>query len=466
MKKPVVLTIFGITSDLASKKILHSFYSLYKNKQLPKQFTIIGTSRKNWTDTQLKEYILQTLKISPSKNTEFLKLFRFLPVDIQDLTSLKELKKEIDKICASLSKRPIRLFYLALPPKLYPLTLNNLAQAEILKQETSNPKIRLALEKPFGQDMSSVKKTEEELQKHLTEKQIFRIDHYLAKQMLENVIAFRFSNSLFQHNWNSKSIEKIEIKMLENSSVPNSFYDKIGALRDVGQNHVLQMMTIATMAQPKNYSAKELRQSRCKLIKFLKPLTPKQVKKNTFRAQFNGYQKIKGIKKNSNTETYFKIRTQLNLKQWKNTIISLESGKNLARVQKEINIYFRHPHPCLCPIDGHYNNQMSFLLEPKSKQGIKICFYAKKPGLKWQMKKEILKVHLPTTKDSLDEYGQLFFDFINADQTLFVTSEEVKSSWAFINSILKQWGKNAVVLEKYQPKTNSILKKANDMLGL
>jgi len=452
-KQPVILTIFGITSDLASKKILSSFYTLYKKNLLPEKIKIIGVSRKSFDNEQLKKYIAKKINIKFSKNNNFLNLFTFSQVDIQSANSIKVLKKQISAISKLFSQKPLKLFYLALPPSLYPQTLTNFCKLNLIKKSKY---YRLALEKPFGKDMNGVKKTENCLQNLLQEKQIFRIDHYLAKSMLKNILAFRFANNLFRETWNCKGIEKIEIKMLEDIGIPGPYYDTIGALRDVGQNHLLQMLTAVTMSQPKTYSAKDIRTSRSQLLKSLAPMNGNQVKSNTIRGQYKGYRKLKGVDKKSQTETYFKIKTNLNCKRWENTQIILQSGKKFAKPQKEIIVHFRHPHPCLCPADEHYNNKLSFVLSPLKKQGINILFFAKKPGLKWHMQKKILSVKLTETKQNLPEYAQLFYDFIANDQTLFVTSGEVKSSWHFIDAILKGWCKNIVPLINYQTNSSKI----------
>jgi glucose-6-phosphate 1-dehydrogenase len=276
--------------------------------------------------------------------------------------------------------------------------------------------------------------------------------------MLQNILAFRFYNDIFEKTWNKDFIEKIEIKLWETLGVESrgAFYDGVGALRDVGQNHLLQMLALITMDYPLDLSPSAIHMRRAQsLVDTLKPLSIDQIKSNTFRAQYEGYQQIPGVKPDSDTETFFKIRSLLSGPRWDQVPVVFEGGKRMHQVQKEIIITLKHPKDCFCPAEGpHYKNRIIFSLEPK--EGIMIEFWAKKPGLTSEIEKRTLDFTLRDTKERvqyIEEYEKLFLDAIRGDQTLFVSTLEVKAMWSFIDPIISAWQKNQVPLNIYKPDT-------------
>jgi glucose-6-phosphate 1-dehydrogenase len=315
-------------------------------------------------------------------------------------------------------------------------------------------------EKPFGTNLKEAKKLDLLGHRLFKEVQLYRIDHYLAKEMLQNIMMFRFSNNLFEGIWNNKFIEKIEAKINESIDIEGrgNFYDKVGALLDVGQNHLLQMLALTTMDRPKEASAEMIREKRAKIMDNLKRLANAEIKSQTVRGQYQGYLDEAGVAVGSKTETYFKIKTYLETPRWRGVPIFLEGGKKLPNVDKEIIVTFRHIAPCLCPPGQHYKNQIYFRIQPEP--AIAVKFWSKIPGTAMGLEEQFLSYRYPKRegqKRYLEEYTKLILDAISGDQTLFVSSAEVMAGWRFVDPIISAWRKNAVPLEIYG-RNDNILK--------
>jgi 6-phosphogluconate dehydrogenase len=283
--------------------------------------------------------------------------------------------------------------------------------------------------------------------------------------MIQNILTFRFSNNLFEANWSNETIESIDIRLWENLGVEErgSFYDGVGALRDVGQNHLLQMLAFVTMDEPDHRSPEAIREKRAELLQGLEIPTPSTIKEGTFRAQYEGYRSIKNVQPDSSTETYFKIRTKLTSPRWRGVDITLESGKRMGEQRKEIVVNFKHPSPCLCPPESkeHFKNRVIFSMEPI--EGIKIEFWSKKPGLEFDTEKRSFDFLLRTgteKKQYVEEYKKLLLECIQGDQTLFISTEEMKAMWDFVDPITKAWQKNVAPLHTYTPGSAEIALKA------
>lgn len=482
------------------RKLVPALFHLFEKEKLPDQFCIIGSGRRELDQKSFHRLVLEDLRthqeISEEKARHFLNLFLYVRGDLKKRESYNSLKKELESIDRKWGICSNKLFYLAVTPELYQtifqhlagsgLTLDcgssyafespkNLVRLERLR--TAAGWTRVIVEKPFGKDFKTAKKLDSMLGTLFREDQIYRIDHYLAKEMLQNILTFRFSNNLLEKNWSKETIERIDIKLWEKIGVEDrgAFYDGIGALRDVGQNHLLQMLGLVTMDRPVTFIADEIRTRRAEILKTLRILTPAEIKEKTFRAQYEGYRKIKGVDPKSNTETYFKIVAELNAPRWEGVPVTLESGKRMGEARKEIVVTFRHPMPCLCEkavsrvrdigdstaVTYHYQNKVVFSLEPQER--ITIHFWAKKPGLTLEMEErsfEFLFRESQAKRQYVEEYEKLMLDCIAGDQMLFLSTEEVKAMWKFIDPIIHAWHRGAVKLERYKPDTSAIARKS------
>lgn len=469
---PTVLVIFGVTGDLAVKKIIPALYHLFIKNKLPKLFQIYGFSRRNWTNDQFRLFIKDILKkestYSEDKVDDFVRRGFYVQGKFDIVPDYTNLAKEMGRVDDEWKVCSNKLFYLAVPPKYYSTIFNNLAESGLtIPCSPEEGWTRVIVEKPFGYDLTTAMSLDLQLSKLFKEEQIYRIDHYLAKEMLQNILSFRFANNLLESSWNNKAIERIDIRVLEKLGVEGrgGFYDGLGALRDVGQNHLLQMLALITMDEPNDFSVEQVRAKREEILRSLKIPTKSDVQKYTFRAQYEGYNSIDGVQKKSQTETYFKVRATLHSARWQGVPIYLESGKRLGKSVKEIVVTFKHNTPCLCPPgEKHFQNQVIFSLEPSEK--ITISFLAKKPGLTMEAEEQMLNFLYRDEKRKLqkvEEYERLVLDCIEGNQLLFTSTDEVKSSWKFIDPIICNWDEKIVPLHQYKVDTDDIQSTAEEV---
>jgi glucose-6-phosphate 1-dehydrogenase len=467
---PTSMVIFGATGDLMNRKIVPALYDLYEQQKLPKLFSVRGVSRRAWDDAEFQKFITEIiLKYKKQTNIPeldaFVKKFKFTSVDVESSADYHKIATALGavdgewKVCAN------KLFYLAVAPEFFKTIFNNLHDAHLT--DPCSPEegwTRIIVEKPFGHDLKTAEELDMLLGKMFKEQQIYRIDHYLAKEMIQNILTFRFSNNLFEPTWNKENIESIEVKVWEELGVEErgSFYDKVGAFRDVGQNHLLQMLAFITMDAPTDLTAEAIRQKRAELLNSLSLPTLSEIQEQTYRAQYEGYREIKNVQPNSIIETYFKIKTTLTSVRWHGVPITLESGKRMGKRQKEIIVNFKHPRACFCPpgTQDHLQNKVIFSMEPEER--IKIEFWSKKPGLEFTLEKGSFDFLLRNTqgkKQYVEEYTKLLLDCIHGDQTLFISTEEMKAMWRFVDPIVDAWHNEAVPLATYQPDSHKFTEK-------
>ena len=460
---PTVLVIFGATGDLVEKKIAPALFNLYSKNLLPDLFSVIGFSRKALSDEEFRKRISESVskKISPQESdlNSFLNAFSYHQGTFEnenDYLRLAEKLGQVDKKWAACSNK---LYYLAVPPKHYEEILRKIKSTDLaLPCGPEEGWTRILVEKPFGKDLETARNLDNLLSQLFKEEQIYPIDHYLAKEMLQNILIFRFSNNLFEESWDNGSIEKIYIRLWEKLGVENrgEFYDGVGALRDVGQNHLLQMLALATMNQPETMEAGPIRRKRAEILKTLVEPTEEEIKTYTYRSQHQGYREIKGVSDDSNTETFFNIRAFLSSRRWRGVPITMESGKRMAEQRKEMVLTFKHRSPCFCPKNGpHLKNKIIFSIEPE--EGINIKFWSRVPGFKPQIEERSLDFLFRNVNQRVqyvEEYEHLLLNCFEGDQTLFASNDEVQAMWKFIDPIVRTWQSDLVPLHTYQPDTN------------
>jgi glucose-6-phosphate 1-dehydrogenase len=468
---PTIFAAFGATGDLMRKKVLPALFYSYQQHELPKMFKVVGFSRRDWSDEQFQEYVRGVLeehagaKIDETMLAPFLSVFAFQQGTFEESASYQNLKKTFDECDKEWGVCSNKLFYLSVAPEYYDLILHELASSGLTDPCAPDQGwTHIIVEKPFGMDSETAKHIDELLGKLFTEDQIYRIDHYLAKEMLQNILIFRFSNNLFEIPWGNELIESIHIRVLEKIGVEKrgAFYESVGAMRDVGQNHLLQMLALVTMEHPETFAASSIQKKRAEVLQALKVQKPDDVRKYTFRAQYDGYREIQGVAPDSDTETYFKVRALLHIPKWEGVPIIMESGKRLGEPLKEIVVTFRHPSPCLCPPNGpHHKNEVIFRMEPREE--ILIEFWAKKAGFAFATERREFRylhreerAHVPY----VEEYAKLLLDCVHGDQTLFISTDEIRAMWRYVDPILEAWRKNIVPLETYVPDSREVLEKA------
>ena len=461
---PTIIVILGATGDLMTRKIVPAFYNLYVQNKLPKLTHIIGFSRREIETDEFRE-LVRAMMQNHDKNSgnseeleKFINLFSYQQGTFTDNKKFKDLATRLGNIDGEWKTCANKLFYLAVPPEYYENIFHELAETGLTKPCGPNEGwTRVLVEKPFGKNAHTAQKLDELLGTLFKEEQIYRIDHYLAKEMMQNIINFRFTNNLFEKNWNAQSIEKVEIRLWETLGVEKrgKFYDGIGALRDMGQNHLLQMLALVTMKQPLSTSADSIRVQRALILSSVLAPNISAISDIAYRSQYSGYQQIKDVDPSSTTETYFKIKLYLDHPDWKDVPFILESGKRMKDEIKEIIITFKHPSPCLCPSGtAHLQNKIVFAIKPK--EGIFISFFSKKPGVenKVEERKFDFLFRENNKAQYVEEYEKLLLDAILGDQTLFVSTDEVKEMWRIIDPIIETWSENKKPLNTYTPHTN------------
>lgn len=454
---PTVLIIFGVTGDLMERKLLPAIFHLHQAGFLPALFRVIGFAKENLSEEEYRNWLRKNIPKKGKRKKDFLQKFSFQPGLFEEISSYKELGKKLGLIDGKFRVCANKLFYLAVPPNYYETIFHNLAKSGLTKPcSPEEGWTRVLVEKPFGEDLEKAKKLDKLLEKLFKEIQVYRIDHYLAKETISNLLVFRFANSVFENLWNKDFIEKIEIKLLEKEGVEKRglFYDTLGALRDVGQNHLLQMLALITMDAPLTLSADAIREKKLAVLQSLHKLTEKEMKTNTARGQYQGYLQTPGVRAHSKKETYFKIKTYLETSRWSRVPIFLESGKKTKRDLAEIKITFKRK--ILCPfcrgeqIEQH-RNTLTFSIHPK--EGILFSFHSKRPDSKTDVEKRDLRFFYEESYRKgklLLDYEKLLVDAFLGDQTLFLSTKEILACWEFIDPILKAWQKNITPLKIYR----------------
>ena len=462
------------------QKVVPALFHLHVSGELPSMFRVIGFSRRDLNDQQFREHVRSTLdkhkgETDPSTIESFLALFHFQRGHFDDAQSYEALKATVvlsDEewgVCAN------KLFYLSVAPEFYEHILKHLSDAHLTDPCSLNegpPRLdgsrhveagwtRVIVEKPFGVDYESARKLDELLGTLFDERQIYRIDHYLGKEMLQNILIFRFANNLFEVPWGKSLIERIDIRLLEEIGVEKrgAFYDSVGALRDVGQNHLLQMLALITMDHPQGFKSEHVRPKRAEILNALEVPSDDDIRVHSFRAQYDGYREIAGVAPESQTETYFRVRAHITTPRWDGIPIYLEAGKRLGGTLKEIFVTFKHSTPCLCPPGLHHKNGVIIRMEPKEE--ILIEFWSKKPGL--SMVTEERTFHFLLREQSarmqyIEEYKKLLLDCIRGDQTLFISTDEIRAMWRFTDPIVAAWQRGVVPLAHYSPGDKEITK--------
>lgn len=471
---PTILVVFGATGDLMTKKIAPALYELFLENRLPKLFSIVGSSRRNMSDEDFRKHVRNILikvekegtaetsteSIETKSNSDtidkFLSKIYFHQAEFSNKKDYESLAEKLGKIDNEWQTCSNKLFYLAIPPNSYETLFQQLSSSGLTTPcSDSEGWTRVIVEKPFGSDSQSAEKLDLLLGSLFKEEQIYRIDHYLGKEMVQNILVFRFANNLFEQTWNNKNIESIDITLNEKLGVENrgNFYDKVGALRDVGQNHILQILALMTMGTPLSFESKEIRTKRAEVLETLPKLSEKEIIQSTSRYQHEGYKQIDGVKNDSQVETYFKLQFSLDHPRWKGVPITVRGGKKTGEIKKEILVTYTHPSPCLCPNGKHIKNKISFRFD--TLEQISVSMWAKKAGITFDMEQKELSLKYDQTnkKQYTSEYEHLLLDCITGNQMLFVDTQEVKAMWNFIDQITNAWKKDLVPLQSYKADT-------------
>ena len=480
--RPCGVIIFGASGDLSFRKLIPSLYHLYCRGLLPETFYVLGCARTKMTDDQFRQKVTDSLKLSKPEHIgceKFIKSCHYLSGNYDDINTYTALSEKIKTLDDKFSTNNNRIFYLSTPPSIYQVIVENLSEAGLVNGSgDKEPWTRIIVEKPFGYDLKSALKLDESLHKYIKENQIYRIDHYLGKETVQNILIFRFANSIFEPIWNRNYIDHVQITVAESIGVGHraGYFDKSGLLRDMFQNHMVQMLSLVAMEPPISFHADHVRDQKAKLLDSIVPFDTKNMINKVVRAQYkkgnvdgeklNGYREEPNVPAESSTETYTAMKIMIDNWRWQGVPFYLRSGKRLPFKSSEIAVVFKKiPHSIFTPIkpDEFSKNTLVFNVQPE--EGIQLTIQAKHPGpklcmsaltmdFKWQ---EIFGTDPP------EAYERLLLDCMLGDQTLFIRHDNMKLSWSLFTPILNKWAENKGDLVFYEAGSQGPLK-ADELL--
>lgn len=458
---PTAMILLGATGDLAQQKLLPALMDLYLYGSLPKQFHLLAFARDMRTDDEYRNFarkhILAKGKQYNEKDVDtFLSCISYVQGVFEDEQAYARIKEALNRYDESIGMCSSKLFYLAVPPIFYETIFEQIATVKLeQKCVVGDGWTRILVEKPFGKDLESSQHLEHKLCELFNEEQIYRIDHYLAKDALQNILAFRFSNVLFEGRWCKDYVEGVYVQVAEQKDVRSrgAFFDGVGALRDVGQNHILQMLTLITMDRPSELTVDKLRNARAALLESLHIPTGDELDSIVVKGQYEGYREVPNVTPQSNTETYFALKAYIDSEKWEGVPFYFEHGKALDKNAVRITVRFRSATHCVCGTTEKHNhpNFVTFDISPEQK--ISLRFWVRKPGLTYELENQTLTYERSALKEtdstSFDAYEEVLFNALSGDQTLFVSGAEQEASWRYITAILNYLkGKEPVQYEK------------------
>ena len=453
------LVIFGASGDLAHRKLIPSLFDLYMNNSLPEGYAVLGVSRTKLSDktfrTKMKEGIKEFShfkKTEAKKINEFLSKLFYLTIDTQKSEDYELVKNKLAELDKKFNLGHNYIFYLSTPPQLYPIIPKYLYGSGLALQQKGFR--RIIIEKPFGHDLKSAQELNKLLTDFFNEDQIYRIDHYLGKETVQNLMVTRFSNGIFEPLWNRNYIQHVEITAAESIGVEGrgGYYEKAGVMRDMIQNHLLQVASLVAMEPPAKIMGDEIRYEKLKVFRSLRPLSKNDLKNNIIRGQYTesrvkgkqyaAYRDEEGVDKNSRTETYFAMKFFIDNWRWSGVPFYIRSGKRLPTRVSEIVIHFKpSPMQLFKSIDGAVEAGNQLILRIQPDEGILLKMGMKVPGNGYEVKSVNVDFHYSDLKDHYipEAYERLILDCMTGDNTLYMSGESAELTWKFVQPILDYW---------------------------
>jgi glucose-6-phosphate 1-dehydrogenase len=443
---PHTIVIFGASGDLTSRKLIPALYRLYARKRLPPDTRVVGFSRtqhshESWRDelAVAAQKFLDTDFDLPTWSRFAANIF-YHPGDIQTLDDFRGLERLLSKI--EQGTTTTRVYYLSTLPALYPAAIEQLGACDLATE--TNGKRRIVIEKPFGTDLQSAQALNKTLHQTFNERQVYRIDHYLGKETVQNLLVLRFANSIFEPIWNRNYVDHVQITVAEEVAVGRrgAFYDSAGILRDMFQNHLLQLMTIIAMEGPARYEANSVRDEKVKVLRAVKLYSGADFAQHTIRGQYDGYRSEPGVSENSETATFAALKLDIDNWRWSGVPFYLRSGKGMSCRTTQIVIQFREPPHMLFhdgPRDAIDANRLVIQIQPA--EGIQLHFQTKVPdaGMRLRLTDLSFSFRREFAGEVPDAYQRLLLDVLNGDPSLFARSDEVELAWSIIDPILAAW---------------------------
>ena len=473
---PVTIVIFGASGDLTHRKLIPALYAAYQQKLLPENFSIIGFARRDYNSELFRSMMSESvnkfsrLNVDEEILKEFVQHIDYFKGDISDLEVYQKLKEEL----LNTSKYPKNhIFYLSIIPDLFEVAVSSLKKANLISEPYNEPWTRVVVEKPFGRDLISAKKLNSELLRYLDESQVYRIDHYLGKETVQNILSFRFANTVFEPVFNRTYIDHIQITASETMGMEmgrGGYYDEFGALRDMVTNHLLQLMCLVTMDVPSDLSADSIRNEKVKILSNTKIDYNKNIGDAVFRGQYakgidnfgelvKSYREEDRINPESDTETFIAMRLMIDNWRWAGVPIMLRTGKRMAKKTTEIAVQFKTPplelfkqvecNGDICDITKMKSNTLIFQIQPN--EGIFLSLGTKRPGMRFVVEDVQMDFSYSGkwNKSLPEAYERLLLDVLYGDSTLFTRSDEVEAEWSLVQPVLDNLNKLKPI--QYEP---------------
>jgi glucose-6-phosphate 1-dehydrogenase len=467
--EPTTVVIFGASGDLTRRKLVPALYSLMAERLLPSAFAIVGFARKSVDDqlfrTEMKEWCLKFARHRPTEElwAEFARGIYFQTGDYDDPASYLALKARLDEIDKDRGIAGNRVFYVSTPPATFPVVVKQLDENGLIQKGGSGPFTRVIIEKPFGVDLESARELNSHCLRHLREDQIYRIDHYLGKETVQNLMVFRFANSFFEPLWNNRFVDHVQITGAEAIGIEGrgGYFDHAGILRDMVQNHLFQVLALTAMEPPVSLHATDLRDEKVKVLKALRPLPEGRFDDFVVRAQYrrgsvagrrvNDYHDESGVAAGSTTETYVALKMFIDNWRWAGVPFYLRSGKALAKKVTEVALVFKDaPHRLFGEKSSNEPNVLAIRIQPD--EGISVRFGSKVPGNTLDIHPVNMEFRYGTSfgTEPPEAYERLQLDCMLGDQALYTRADEVEASWRFVSRIHEEWHKVSRGVASYE----------------
>ncbi len=456
--QPYIFILFGATGDLTSRKIIPALYNLYLDNWLPNQFVIIGTSFDKFSDDDFKNNLLEDVnkfsrkgKAEESQWAGFASRISYVWSDFNDAGTFAQFGESIAHYKNEWDKPVQIVYYMAVAPNFFGIIAENIAKNNLVGTEDDT---RIVVEKPFGHDLESARSLNKKLCSIFKEKQIYRIDHYLGKETVQNIMAFRFANSILEPIWSRNYIEHVQISVLEQLGVEQrgGYYEGAGAMRDMIQNHLLQLLCFIAMETPINFNADEVRNRKVDVLRAMRRFGPGDVRKLAVRGQYGGgwmegqevpgYRKEAKVKPDSNTETFTAIKFFIDNWRWQGVPFYMRTGKRMHETASTITIQFRDvPHLVFPPEASGNWQQNRLIISIQPEMSISLQLQAKKPGLDMILNTVdmVFNYNEASRNETPEAYETLLLEVMTSDQTLFMRADQVEAAWDLLMPILNSW---------------------------
>ncbi|HLY30394.1 MAG TPA: glucose-6-phosphate dehydrogenase [Ktedonobacterales bacterium] len=473
--QPCILVIFGATGDLTHRKLLPALYNLAIEQPLPAQFTVVGVARRPFSDDEFREQARESISsfsrrpLNPTIWENFAKGLFYCQSQFDEAAGYAKLGQLLDRLDQERGTQGNRMFYLATPPSFYG-TIGELLSSSGVARHSGEATgwARLIVEKPFGHALASARALNQELNKGFTESQIYRIDHYLGKETVQNIMVLRFGNGIFEPIWNRQYIDHVQITVAESIGIEGraDYYEQAGAIRDMVQNHMMQLLALTAMEPPNTFEADIVRDEKVKALRAITPLIDAEIASDTVRGQYGpgivvgdqvpGYRQEQNVSPTSRTETFVALKLFIENWRWAGVPFYLRTGKRLTKRVTEIAIQFKRPPYLLFQAAGAQQlqpNVLSMRIQPN--EGISLLFSAKVPGQEMRLRTVNMDFLYGSSfgVEPPEAYERLLLDAMVGDSTLFTRIDETELAWTLVDTIVRGWEKMGTPIATYEPGT-------------